>query len=67
MIPNDNYTIVNIEKTKEFLFNKSYQEPNTGCWIWSGDSVKGGYGRACMRIRGLKRYYKNKNDRNRIK
>lgn len=45
MTPNDNYEIVNIEKTKELLFNRSFQEPNTGCWLWSGDSVKGGYGR----------------------
>lgn len=26
-------------------------EPNTGCWLWPGDRVKGGYGRAYFRGR----------------
>lgn len=30
---------------KDRLFARSFQEPNTGCWIWAGDSVVGGYGR----------------------
>jgi len=45
MKPNDNYPIYDIEAVKSAIFNKSMPEPNTGCWIWMGDSVKGGYGR----------------------
>lgn len=30
----------------ERLFIYSMPEPNTGCWIWTADTVKGGYGRA---------------------
>lgn len=34
--------------TEERLLNLSMPEPNTGCWIWFGDSVKGGYGRSSV-------------------
>ena len=29
---------------KERLDAKTFYEPNTGCWLWSGSSVRGGYG-----------------------
>ena len=25
--------------------SRTFHEPNTGCWLYTGDSVKGGYGR----------------------
>jgi hypothetical protein len=28
------------------LFELCVPEPNTGCWLWDGDSAPGGYGRA---------------------
>lgn len=35
-------------KAKKRLFDMSMPEPNTGCIIWIGDSVKG-YGRSCYK------------------
>lgn len=32
----------------ERLHEHSIPEPNTGCWLWIGDSIKGGYGRIRM-------------------
>lgn len=31
---------------KEIFFNKVIPEPNSGCWFWMGDTVKGVYGRS---------------------
>lgn len=36
------------EELKSRLLDKSMPEPNTGCWFWMGDTVKGGYGRTTI-------------------
>lgn len=33
---------------RERIMAHSYPEPNTGCWLWAGDHVKGGYGRTAI-------------------
>lgn len=35
----------NTEQIRRRITLHSMPEPNTGCWLWMGDSVKGGYGR----------------------
>ena len=39
------YEINVIKKLQDRILLHSMPEPNTGCWLWLGDSVKGGYGR----------------------
>ncbi len=39
------------ESIRQRILKNSVPEPNTGCWLWLGDSVKGGYGRSAVKGR----------------
>ena len=32
------------DELKKYIFDNSHQEPNTGCWLWSGHEQPNGYG-----------------------
>jgi hypothetical protein len=40
--------MTNRDAIKQRILKHSMPEPNTGCWIWHGDSVNGGYGRTSV-------------------
>ena len=32
------------EEWREIINRRTYQEPNTGCWLWEGSAISTGYG-----------------------
>lgn len=42
-----------LQRIRDYMENYIQYEPNTGCSLWIGDNVKGGYGRICINRKKL--------------